>query len=266
MAPEAVQRRSASPYVERVWRGGEEPGATHMQSVANSNWELVVWQYRGQTHVAVRGPETKPTVVPLSPDVNTDFRSFGIVFSHGTSMPHLPVPRLLDNELVCPHTTGRTFVLRGEEWELPTFDNAEIFAERLVRAGLLIRDPLVADVVAGDTVPPRDAAFGPATRRRGDGLDAVHHSADRARPPCRAHAARGPAGRRRRPPRRLLRPAAHDPVAQAVPRPHRYPTPAPRSDPRTVAPVQDRRRRTPLGSQQIPSGPSPGPDANTGEY
>ncbi len=46
-------------------------------------------------------------------------------------------------------------MLRGEEWELPNFDNAEDFVRRLVRAGILVRDPLVAEVLAGSDVPPR---------------------------------------------------------------------------------------------------------------
>lgn len=153
MALESADRPSDSPYIERVWRGGEAQDATHLHSIANSNWELVVWELRGKTHVSVRGPETRPTVVALGPNANAEFQSFGIIFSHGASMPHLPVPSLVDKELPCPHTTTRTFVLRGDRWELPNFDNAETFVERLVRSGLLIRDPLVSDVLAGDTVP-----------------------------------------------------------------------------------------------------------------
>ncbi|WP_205661241.1 hypothetical protein [Amycolatopsis vastitatis] len=49
-----------------------------------------------------------------------------------------------------PYTTPRSFVLQGSEWEIPTYENAETFVERLVRAGLLVRDPLVTDVVAGE--------------------------------------------------------------------------------------------------------------------
>jgi hypothetical protein len=47
--------------------------------------------------------------------------------------------------------TPSEFVLQGDEWPLPTFDNAEEFVGRLVRKGLLVRDPLVGEAVQGQT-------------------------------------------------------------------------------------------------------------------
>jgi hypothetical protein len=146
---EAEHRSSDCPYIERVWRSGDVSTATRMNSIANSNWELVVWEYRGRVQVAVRGPETSPSTVEIA----DDSPSFGIIFAHGTSMPHLPVSRLVDTAVSAPHVDSKAFVLRGEEWELPGFDTAEDFVNRLVRGGVLVRDPLVADVVAGDDAP-----------------------------------------------------------------------------------------------------------------
>lgn len=146
------QRPSDSPYVERVYRAGEVTGPlpARMRSVANSNWELVVWHDRGETNVAVRGPETAPTVLDLAPGGG---ETFGIIFRHGAFLAPMPVSRLVDTIVPSPHTTGRTFVLQGDEWQLPTYDNADTFVDRLVRAGLLVRDPLVTDVLRGDTTP-----------------------------------------------------------------------------------------------------------------
>ncbi|WP_393916609.1 hypothetical protein [Halostreptopolyspora alba] len=115
--------------------------------MATSNWELTVWTHHGRVHVAARGPETAASVAEV-PE-NSD--SFGISFSHGTSMPHLPLSRLVDTQLDSPHVSARTFALRGEEWPLPHYDNAEQFVARLVRAGVLVHDPLVAETVAGET-------------------------------------------------------------------------------------------------------------------
>ncbi|MEW1842477.1 helix-turn-helix domain-containing protein [Nonomuraea angiospora] len=146
---ENEDRTSDSPYIERVYRSAGVTTAKRMHSVANSNWELVVWEYRGRAHVAIRGPETRPTTVDMSPAGS----AFGIIFAHGAAMPHLPVQGLVDSAVLSPHVTPDTFVLQGEEWELPGFDNAEVFVNRLVRAGVLVRDPLVTDVVAGDDAP-----------------------------------------------------------------------------------------------------------------
>ncbi|GHG33621.1 AraC family transcriptional regulator [Amycolatopsis bullii] len=145
-------RLSDSPYVEGVYRvapnGGHGSFAPErMVSVVNSNWELLVWASDGVTTVSVRGPETRPTVVPLGGGLGS---TFGVIFRHGAFLRMLPVGGLVDSSVSSPYTTPRSFVLQGSEWEIPTYENAETFVERLVRAGLLVRDPLVTDVVAGD--------------------------------------------------------------------------------------------------------------------
>ncbi len=41
--------------------------------------------------------------------------------------------------------------LHGSAWELPTFENADVFVDRLIRKGILVRDPLVEAVIRGHT-------------------------------------------------------------------------------------------------------------------
>jgi hypothetical protein len=139
-------RPSDSPYVHRVWRS-RASGVERMTSIALSHWELVFWEHKGQTHATVRGPETAAS----NAEVPDGLESFGIIFAHGTSMPHLPPTRLVDTGLDSPHVTATTFALRGDEWPIPGFESAEQFIARLVRAGVLVRDPLVDEVVAGET-------------------------------------------------------------------------------------------------------------------
>lgn len=143
---EFEHRPSDSPYVERVW--SSSGAAARMRSIAYANWELVVWEDRGHVHVAVRGPETSPSTV----EVGAESASFGIVFAHGAAMPHLPLSQLVNSGVVAPHATAREFAMQGEVWELPTFDTAEDFVNRLVRSGVLVRDPLVSDAVAGEEI------------------------------------------------------------------------------------------------------------------
>jgi hypothetical protein len=45
--------------------------------------------------------------------------------------------------------TRTSFWLDGSAWHIPDYDNAEAFVGRLVREGVVVRDPLVADVVRG---------------------------------------------------------------------------------------------------------------------
>jgi hypothetical protein len=146
MPLENEDRPSDSPYVHRVWRS-RASGVARMTSIATSNWELVFWAHEGRVYAGVRGPET----VVSSVDVPDGSESFGITFAHGTSMPHLPVARLVDSAVETPYATSRRFVLRGEQWPVPDFESAEQFVARLVREGVVARDPLVDDVVAGAT-------------------------------------------------------------------------------------------------------------------
>ncbi|WP_204745298.1 helix-turn-helix transcriptional regulator [Glycomyces paridis] len=155
--PGLEHRPSDSPYVERVYRVTpvNGPAPERMVSVANSNWELIAWTSGSATHVSVRGPETHPTTVPLGGGIDG---AFGVVFRHGAFLRPLPVGPLVDTSVSSPHATARTFVLEGDEWEIPGYENTETFVDRLVRSGLLVRDPLVADVLAGDApmlVTPR---------------------------------------------------------------------------------------------------------------
>lgn len=144
MPLENEDRPSDSPYVHRVWRS-RASGVARMTSIATSNWEFVFWHHEGRIHAAVRGPETTASSVEV-PDGS---ESFGITFAHGTSMPHLPPARLVDSALVSPHASTTRFVLRGEDWPIPGFESAEQFVARLVREGVVARDPLVDEIVAG---------------------------------------------------------------------------------------------------------------------
>jgi AraC-like DNA-binding protein len=136
-------RASDSAHVERVWCT-QGANSARMLSVTNSNWELVISRTRGEVDVAIRGPETRTTLVDV-PEVD---EALGIVFAHGTAMPHLPVGRLVDAAVGAP-ASGRRVVLSGDAWELPTYESAEDFVDHLARAGLLRRDPLVSEVAAG---------------------------------------------------------------------------------------------------------------------
>jgi hypothetical protein len=79
---------------------------------------------------------------------NAEF--FGIEFSAGTFMPDLPPGRLVDRTLTLPQVSGTSFWLDGSAWEVPGPDNADVFVDRLVHAGLLVHDPIVPEALHGD--------------------------------------------------------------------------------------------------------------------
>jgi hypothetical protein len=138
-------RSSRSPLVEETWQARSEPEESFI-SVAVTHWEMVVTRQRGAARLTVRGPETRATTVPIPQDAEF----FGIHFSVGTFMPGLPPGRLVDRAVTLPAATGGSFWLDGSAWELPGPDTADLFVDGLVRAGLLVHDPVVAEALHGD--------------------------------------------------------------------------------------------------------------------
>ncbi len=140
----ADERPSDSPFVENVWRSRSEEGGPFI-SMALNQWQLVVTQHKGRVRITMRGPETKAT--PAYCPEDAEF--FGIVFKFGAFMPHLPAKSLVDNATDLPEASGRSFWLDSSTWEIPNFDNADTFVNRLVRNGLLVREPIVEAALQG---------------------------------------------------------------------------------------------------------------------
>jgi AraC-like DNA-binding protein len=149
-------RSSGSSLIERTWSAVSVPEESFI-SVAATHWEMVVTRQRDTVRLTVRGPETRATIVPIPRDA----QFFGIDFSPGTFMPALPPGRLVDRALMLPTVSaapgvsgvsgvsGTSFWLDGAAWEVPGPDDAEVFVDRLVRAGLLVHDPVVAEALDG---------------------------------------------------------------------------------------------------------------------
>lgn len=132
-------RASDAPLVETIWRTRSVGGGSFLSS-AGSHLELVITRQRDQTMVTVRGPETKARPAPVPEDAEF----LGIVFRLGTYLPPLPAPTLIDGGVNLPLAAGRSFWLHGSAWPFPTYENADTFVTRLVRAGLLAHDSVVA--------------------------------------------------------------------------------------------------------------------------
>jgi len=138
-------RPSDSPLVERVWRSHSERAGTFL-SMAASNWVMVVTRLAGRTFLTVRGPETRAT----SADCPADGQWMGVHFKLGTFMPLLPTGMLRDrNDVTLPEASSRSFWLNGSAWDYPSFDNVETFVTRLVKQGLIDRDPHVHAILGG---------------------------------------------------------------------------------------------------------------------
>jgi Helix-turn-helix domain len=136
---------SRTPMVETTWSTQSQSEESFI-SVAVCHWEMVVTRQEEGVWVTIRGPETRATTAP----VPTRAEFFGIQFSHGTFMPDLDPHQLVDRAVTLPVTSGGSFWLGGSAWELPGHDDADVFVERLARAGLLVHDPVVPAALHDD--------------------------------------------------------------------------------------------------------------------
>lgn len=137
------------PFIEKIWHTRSDEAGDFVSHAASQS-EIVVTRCEGKSLVTVRGPETKAS--PASVPADSEF--FGIVFKLGTYMPALLPKNLMDRRDVhLPAASGESFWLDSSAWEIPTFDNADTFVERLVRKGLLAHDPVVGAVLQGERLP-----------------------------------------------------------------------------------------------------------------
>lgn len=172
------EKPSDSPLVELIWRNNTDSEVA-FTSVAESHYNIVVSRYEGRTSLTVRGPESKasPAYAPRGAE------TFGIMFKAGVFIPDWPAARLMDrNDVTLPEASSKTFWLKGAGWQFPTFENADTFINRLVRDGLLVREPLVSDVLSGRLL--KDVSLRTAQRRFVQATGLTHGSMrqiDRAR-------------------------------------------------------------------------------------
>jgi hypothetical protein len=144
MAIAFLDRSSESPDIEHVWQAHSD-AVDRMTSIATAHWTLVAWRAGREWRVAVQGPETGASTAPVPP--NTEF--VGIRLSLGTALERLPTDRLVNRGLEFPDVSGHSVRIFGHAVPLPDYDGAEDFVRRLVRAGVLVRDPMVRDVLRG---------------------------------------------------------------------------------------------------------------------
>ncbi|GHO71442.1 hypothetical protein KSC_103340 [Ktedonobacter sp. SOSP1-52] len=66
-----------------------------------------------------------------------------ITFPLGTFLPQMPVGHLADTGEFLPRTSATSFWLGDFSWQFPSYENVEMFVNKLVRKGLLVHDPVV---------------------------------------------------------------------------------------------------------------------------
>ena len=145
MGPRSISclaRESDSPYVDTVMHGRTLDDDSPVRP-AECRWHMVFVREGRRARVVFVGPWTTAGIARYREGAEILWIKFGL----GTFMPHLPARRFLDTETILPDATSGSFWLKGSAWRFPTHDNVETFVGRLVREGVLVRDPLVDAVL-----------------------------------------------------------------------------------------------------------------------
>lgn len=146
------ERPAESPYVERIFQLTTLRADWPIRP-AETHWHLVLARREGQFLPFVVGPWLASGRVQIPDGADILY----IKFSLGTFMPHLPANAIADRELLMGEGAWNTFWLAGATWECPDFENADSLVERLVRAEVLVHDPLVSRALReeplGDVAP-----------------------------------------------------------------------------------------------------------------
>jgi len=66
-----------------------------------------------------------------------------------SSLPHLPATMLENAAVTLEASSSASFWLGGSAWQVPDYENADTFVDWLVRAGLLLREPVVDATLQG---------------------------------------------------------------------------------------------------------------------
>ena len=144
MAIAFCDRPSKSPDIDRVWRSRSDAD-DGMTSIATAHWTLVAWRAGRQWRVGVQGPETSATTAPVPPE--TEF--VGIRLSLGTALERMPTHRLVNHGIEFSGVSRHSVRILGQTAPVPEYDGAEELVRRLVEAGVIVRDPMVHDVLCG---------------------------------------------------------------------------------------------------------------------
>ncbi|MBI5840748.1 MAG: helix-turn-helix transcriptional regulator [Chloroflexi bacterium] len=138
------ERPSDSPVVDMIWRGQTE-SAGYRIAPAGGCWAMLVERQGVRARLSIVGPMKK--AMPMYYDGDVEF--LVIKFKPGTFMPHLPVRNFLDSVVSLPEAASKSFWLNGSARQFPDYENAETFVDRLVRDGLLVREPVIDAVLQG---------------------------------------------------------------------------------------------------------------------
>ncbi len=110
---------------------------------AEANWHMVFVKENDNLYPILTGTFSSAGTIPfISAEI------LWIRFKLGVFMPHLSMKKTLANtETILPTASNQKFWIKSETLEMPTFDNADTFINRLIHSEILTYDPLIDDIL-----------------------------------------------------------------------------------------------------------------------
>jgi AraC-like DNA-binding protein len=145
-------RLSDSPYIQTITHGWTVNAGAPIRP-AEIHWHMVMVKHHRNTQVFVVGPWSTAGVA----NYGADAEILWIKFKLGSFMPHLPTRHFLNNETTLPNAAFNRFWLKGTAWQLPDFENADTFINRLFKEEILAYDSMIHTALQGQpsNISPR---------------------------------------------------------------------------------------------------------------
>lgn len=131
-------RLSDSPYIEWIAQGYTAADGVAMRPAEYTSYLIFTRQDNIPRTLVVGALEAARPLVYTG-----GAESLWIRFRVGTFMPQIPASAILNGEIELPEGSGNNFWLKNAVWQVPNFENADTFVNRLAHEGLLVSDPLV---------------------------------------------------------------------------------------------------------------------------
>jgi len=137
-------RVAGSPYVHSISR------IIHMQdnigtATPDGCWDLVVLKRKERIYFFRTGILTQ--AIPLRREAGDELLTISLRVAF--FMPHMAARQLINKAFSFPLFNNRTCCMNGNLIELPNFENAELFIDKLVSVGILVKDNEIACALEG---------------------------------------------------------------------------------------------------------------------
>jgi hypothetical protein len=148
MAIAYEEKRAQSPLVDFFFQSEDLTDGVYLAS-ADARWDIIFTKCPDETsRVLLCGPSFKIRQVHYS----SGYKHVGICYKPWAMFTGLPNTTMLNEINLLLTDSLDTFILQGETWKMPTYENIDQFVVEQEQRGLLTADPIIRDVLENKPV------------------------------------------------------------------------------------------------------------------